>query len=71
MLPAGDGRYVFFTSAQGRILAEARIMALAESLLLELPAGARRLGQVDQAVQRAAGVDFEGEGAAVGHRRGF
>jgi aminomethyltransferase len=38
-LEPGDGRFVFFTSAQGRILAEARVMALAESLLLELPAG--------------------------------
>ncbi len=38
-LEAGEGRFVFFTSAQGRILAEARVSALAESLLLELPGG--------------------------------
>ncbi|MFQ5351054.1 MAG: YgfZ/GcvT domain-containing protein, partial [Thermoanaerobaculia bacterium] len=38
-LEPGGGLYAFFTSAQGRILAEARIQALAESLLLELPAG--------------------------------
>jgi aminomethyltransferase len=38
-LQDGGGRFVFFTSAQGRILAEARVLALAESLLLELPAG--------------------------------
>ena len=38
-LAAGEGRFVFFTSAQGRVLAEARVVALADSLLLELPAG--------------------------------
>jgi folate-binding protein YgfZ len=38
-LEAGDGLFAFFTSAQGRILAEARIEALAESLILELPSG--------------------------------
>jgi len=38
-LETGEGRFVFFTSAQGRVLAEARVLALAESLLLELPAG--------------------------------
>ncbi len=38
-LETGAGRFVFVTSAQGRVLAEARVLALAESLLLELPAG--------------------------------
>lgn len=38
-LAPGEGRFVFFTSVQGKILAEARVRALAESLLLELPAG--------------------------------
>ena len=38
-LEPGGGRYVFFTSPQGRILAEARVMALVDRLLLELPAG--------------------------------
>ena len=38
-LEPGAGRYVYFTSPQGKILAEARVMALAERMLLELPAG--------------------------------
>ena len=38
-LELGGGLFAFLTSAQGRILAEARIGALADSLLLELPAG--------------------------------
>ena len=38
-LEPGQGRFVFFTAVQGRILAEARVAALADSLLLELPAG--------------------------------
>ncbi len=38
-LEPGSGRFVFFTSVQGRVLAEARVAALDESLLLEVPAG--------------------------------
>ena len=38
-LATGEGRFVFFTSVQGRILAEARVTALSDRLLLELPAG--------------------------------
>ena len=38
-LEAGEGRFVFFTTIQGRILAEARVAALADALLLELPGG--------------------------------
>jgi folate-binding protein YgfZ len=38
-LETGQGRHVFFTSAQGRILSEARVTALTGSLLLELPWG--------------------------------
>jgi folate-binding protein YgfZ len=38
-LEPGDGRFVYFTSPQGKILAEARIFALEACLLLELPAG--------------------------------
>ncbi len=38
-LVPGDGRFGLFTSAQGRVLAEVRIEARGEALLLELPAG--------------------------------
>jgi aminomethyltransferase len=38
-LEPGGGRFVFFTSVQGRVLAEARVAALEQSLLLEVPAG--------------------------------
>lgn len=38
-LAPGEGTYGFFTSAQGRILADAVILALEKSLWLELPPG--------------------------------
>jgi folate-binding protein YgfZ len=38
-LPPGTGRYGFFTSAKGRVLADCTVCALEEALLLELPVG--------------------------------
>ncbi len=38
-LSEGNGRYGFVTSAQGRILADVVVLAAADRLLLELPAG--------------------------------
>jgi folate-binding protein YgfZ len=38
-LAPGDGRYGFFTGAQGKLLADVVVLALADRLWLELPAG--------------------------------
>src|SRR5436190_18548631 len=38
-LAEGEGRYGFFTDLKGRVLADAVILALADRLRLELPAG--------------------------------
>jgi len=54
-LVPGAGRYGFFTSVKGRVLADATVLALDDRLWLELPAG--RAGAIREHLQKYVIVD--------------